>query len=601
MISLFSTSILSFSGFTLDDHGCVTDYSATVDYFPPERRAIMNGASTASDTYFGSAGISATMAQDFTIEYHRTFKVLNNLRSGKTYVLRQCGTPEVIPDLPASLADATVFEVPVKKWATAGSVNMGYLAELGLASKAGAVNANYFSSPCIHKLIDCDVVQTMATTSYPAPDYTAVTNPDWIAADADVFFTDNFGTGATGTAKDVTVDASQDPGLLHRAEWVKFFAAFFNTETAANRKFAEIQTEFETVSATAKALPAQPRVAHVEYGAASAWGPESIKIKMPAYMIEAVEMAGGTPNDPATNAPANCTATLNWDGSPGDDYQCSTMEAMREFLKGADYVIDTSSSYGLCPEGGAFCYDITHFLGYFGLDGASAADYPFLANGVIRLDKRQSNNTDFGGPGAIGDDWFESQLSQPSLTIHDVAAIIHPDAFPGYTTRWMRNLVKGEVAEVVSKGECTDPYAVCSGETAPTKSVYAAAAEIANECIGDMCALSKDTGGILDESISVYKTWLDGQSPTPSPPPPPPSAAPSPPPTPSPPPQVLEVEVERQVEVPSTTLSSEVLAAIIAPIAALALALMCILVMVIKERSGTPMFSTLAVEAEPKV
>ena len=108
-------------------------------------------------------------------------------------------------------------------------------------------------------------------------------------------------------------------------------------------------------------------------------------------------------------------------------------------------------------------------------------------------------------------------------------------------------------------GECTDPYAVCSGETAPAKSVYAAAAEIANECIGDMCALSKDTGGILDESISVYKAWLD-VSPTP-PPPPPPSASPSPPPTPSPPPQVLEVEVERQVEVLSTTLSPEVLAA----------------------------------------
>ena len=55
---LFSHAILSFTGFTLDDHGCVTDYSATVDYFPPERRAIMNGAITASDTYFGSAGIT---------------------------------------------------------------------------------------------------------------------------------------------------------------------------------------------------------------------------------------------------------------------------------------------------------------------------------------------------------------------------------------------------------------------------------------------------------------------------------------------------------------------------------------------------------------
>ena len=48
----------------------------------------------------------------------------------------------------------------------------------------------------------------------------------------------------------------------------------------------------------------------------------------------------------------------------------------------------------------------------------------------------------------------------------------------------------------------------------------------------------------------------------------------------------------------TTTLSSEVLAAIIAPIVALALAIMCILVMVVKERSGTPMFSTLAVNTE---
>ena len=46
-----------------------------------------------------------------------------------------------------------------------------------------------------------------------------------------------------------------------------------------------------------------------------------------------------------------------------------------------------------------------------------------------------------------------------------------------------------------------------------------------------------------------------------------------------------------------STLSPEVLAAIIAPIAALALALMCILVMVVKERSGKPMFTTLPVEA----
>ena len=256
------------------------------------------------------------------------------------------------------------------------------------------------------------------------------------------------------------------------------------------------------------------------------------------------------------------------------------MEAMREFLKGADYVIDTSSSYGLCPRAAPSATTSPTSSATSAWTALRPSTTRFSPTASSASTSASRTTPTSAAPSATTG---SSRSSQPSLTVHDVAAIIHPDAFPGYHDALDAHLVKGEVAEVVSKGECTDPYAVCPGETAPTKSVYAAAAEIANECIGDMCALSKDTGGILDESISVYKTWLDGQSPTPSPPPPPPSASPSPPspppppppsaspsppPPPSPPPQVLEVEVERQVEVPSTTLSSEVLAAIIAPIAA---------------------------------
>ena len=39
-----------------------------------------------------------------------------------------------------------------------------------------------------------------------------------------------FGTGATSSAVDVAFDASADPGMLQRAEWIKYVAAFFNRE-----------------------------------------------------------------------------------------------------------------------------------------------------------------------------------------------------------------------------------------------------------------------------------------------------------------------------------------------------------------------------------
>ena len=37
------------------------------------------------------------------------------------------------------------------------------------------------------------------------------------------------------------------PGLLNRAEWLKFAAAFFNKEPEANRVFEDIKSRFEAI------------------------------------------------------------------------------------------------------------------------------------------------------------------------------------------------------------------------------------------------------------------------------------------------------------------------------------------------------------------
>ena len=50
----------------------------------------------------GPAGIShhtATKAEDFSISYHKTYKVVRNLPAGLSYILRHCGTPEELSDI----------------------------------------------------------------------------------------------------------------------------------------------------------------------------------------------------------------------------------------------------------------------------------------------------------------------------------------------------------------------------------------------------------------------------------------------------------------------------------------------------------------------
>ena len=164
----------------------------------------------------GPAGIShhtATKAEDFSISYHKTYKVVRNLPASLSYILRHCGTPEELSDLPADAVGSPVFVVPVKKWSSGLTTTYTFLEELDLMPRAVLLDNAYMSSACGQKLVACGVIATPPVVSWPA-----VVN--WATevekSGSEVHFTDKpiAGTKATGLSIDVAFDASFDEGAV---------------------------------------------------------------------------------------------------------------------------------------------------------------------------------------------------------------------------------------------------------------------------------------------------------------------------------------------------------------------------------------------------
>jgi hypothetical protein len=99
------------------------------------------------------------------------------------------------------------------------------------------------------------------------------------------------------TVSTLVFSGASDPGILNRAEWLKFLGLFFNRERAASDTFNAIKTEYERVKASAAAKTSQegtmakPLVAWVQ---AFSYDPdESFTLSFAPYKAELTEDAGG--------------------------------------------------------------------------------------------------------------------------------------------------------------------------------------------------------------------------------------------------------------------------------------------------------------------
>jgi hypothetical protein len=402
-----------------------------IDLFPSDHRLVVG---TTADQQTSETEV--VFAEDFSVEYREYYKYVTNYNTGETLVLTQCGNEH--PDA-SSFPDGTkFFTVPVSSVATASTVPLTFLELLGLRDNIEVLDATYVSSPCLQKLTECGSIT-----------HTSGSAAEWsdLAAGADVVITDAWGTGASGTEKDVAFDASSDPGLLQRAEWIKFLSLFFNAEAVANEVFADIATNFEDTKAEVAALNAVAQtVAFAQYNQAYPdWGiEESFTFSDAAYKLELVEAAGGANPDYATLG-----------------LTFATSAEMKEALKGIDVLID--ETYWYSPPD----YTDQMFLDTFGFTAAEAnsGDWPFLTNSMVyRLDGVIS---DFDYD-AYGHAFLEAGIPHPDILIGDLAAELYPDAnIQGDGVGWMRDILAGEEPYQATAEDCEDPWALCPGEDPP--------------------------------------------------------------------------------------------------------------------------------------
>jgi len=424
-----------------DDCAVSVDYNPSINYFPQSAQLVTDvDAADATEVMF---------SEDFSVRYFNAYKVVSNLRSGEDFVLYQCGTPK--PNLEVS--NTTKFhQVPVRSVATGLSAGVGFIEALGVTQQMSYASMTYFTSPCLKKREqDCKDLE-----HFPLRWGNDSDQASWTAKAEEmggIVLTDSWNTAASKTEADVKFDTSSDPGILKRAEWIKFLALFFNKEAEANKFFKGIQDKIEamTSKATIGQTGAKPSMAWINHR--DGYDPKGYFISDAGYKTEYTTFAGGVVHGANADDASDAVQYALNDAGPAD---------FKEALKGAYMVVDEGYYGGSAPNR-------TKFMDKYGFTDAdiTSGDYPFLSDErVFTHDKRVAQD-DYSA-NYSPNDWLESSIANPDLVLQDFAYVLQPDVFPEYSeTMYLRNVMKNEEQTIISAVDCTK---TCDAMAVPVKS-----------------------------------------------------------------------------------------------------------------------------------
>lgn len=191
---------------------------------------------------------------------HRIITIRNTFRnstSGYQYALVPKGRP--LPELPPA---AQVIRTPVERVVVMETVYIGYLEALGKIDHiVGAATVNFISNSEVRDRVNSGAIEKVQIGQQLNIERMLLLRPDLIL------------TSATGDpAFDVPAQLSRS-GLpvvlsagymeqhpLARSEWIKFMAAFFEADAAAEQIFAQTADRYEALSEKAKAAKSRPTV-----------------------------------------------------------------------------------------------------------------------------------------------------------------------------------------------------------------------------------------------------------------------------------------------------------------------------------------------------
>ena len=357
--------------------GCISDFSADVDYFPEK--------------------VEIVDADKFTVAYHKHYKVISvqdayDGAPGFDYVLVQCGAPA--PRAADFAEGAQFIEVPAGDIITLSTTQLPALAQLGLLEHLVGVDSAFYISTA-------EVLDAVAEGKIAEVGFGAQINIE-LTLDLEPQLVMSYGYNPDTDAHPVLLEAGVFTALdaswrelspLGRAEWLKFIALFYNREGTATELYADIASQYEEARQLTASLPEAQRPAvliNSFLGYADAWfipGQET-------YVGRLIQDAGGE-------------LLLAKAGSASS--QGLSFEAVYEGGLAADiWLVET---FGVSSQADLLALD------------SRFGDFAALQAGAV-----WNNNADENANG--GNNYYEWGVTNPQLILQDLVAILHPDLLP---------------------------------------------------------------------------------------------------------------------------------------------------------------------------
>ena len=341
-------------------------------------------------------------AKNFTIEEYANYKLLTvsnayrNASSVYRYALVESGA--TLPDdLPR---DAVVIRTPVRRVVILETVYVGYLDALGQLNQiCGAASASYINHPKVIQGFESGTIQEIQSGQKLNIERLLLLQPDLI-------LTTNIGERQMDVSPQMqraglpvvfTADYMEHHPLA-RTEWMKFLAAFFETEDRSNEIFNTIKAKYRNLLDKTKGIDERPSV--------FCGAPYSGSWHVPggnSFISRAIHDAG---------------AHYLWADDPSRG--SLPLDTERVFLRAAE------ADYWIHPS---------H---YRSLSELFNADPRFAKFGAAQISQVFNNTRQVSKNG--GNNIWERGIVHPEEVLADLIKIFHPDLLPEHELIYYENL-----------------------------------------------------------------------------------------------------------------------------------------------------------------
>lgn len=286
-----------------------------------------------------------------------------------------------------------------KRVVVTSTTHLPYLEMLGVEDRlVGFPSTQYISSPKIRKLVEEGEITNLGPDGNINLELLISLEPDAVFA---------FDMGSESASLDKIAESGipviynadyLETSALGRAEWIKFFGAFFDQENRADSIFSVIANRYDSLKSLKKNAAARPTIfSGVLYG--DVWFLPGGK----NWAAEFYQDAGGH---------------YLWANDSTSGWLEISFESVYDKAHHADFWIGTST-FNTRKE-------------LIGQDARYAEFRAYQDDQIYNYNKRISPSG--------GYDFFESGYARPDIVLADLIRMLHPELLPGYETYYFQKL-----------------------------------------------------------------------------------------------------------------------------------------------------------------